>query len=214
MWLWAAGIVGAFLTSMYSFRAVFLVFYGERRHEPTWWADWRMKIPLIVLAILSVVGGFVQTPRALGDVGLFSGLLSSALPASPGGVPAGTEAALEVAAGLVSLFGIFVAYLYFLQNPQRAAHIARSSWGSTLGRYWRVGWGFDWLYERLFVRPVVWFAKIDRSDIVNQVYEAVAWLSRLLNRALAATETGRVSWYLGGIALGAIIVIAIGIGAG
>ena len=213
VWLWAAGLVGALLTSVYSFRAVFLVFYGEQRHEPIWWPDWRIKIPLVVLSVLSIVGGFVQTPRSLGNIGLFAGLLRSALPAAPGEVAPGTEVVLQVAAALVSLFGIFLAYLYFLATPRRAERMARSSWGSVLRRYWLAGWGFDWVYERLFVRPVVWLAKVGSSDVVNLVYEAVAWLGRLLNRALAATETGKVSWYLGGIVLGAIIVIAIGIGA-
>ena len=213
VWLWAAGLVGALLTSVYSFRAVFLVFYGEQRHEPVWWPDWRIKIPLVVLSVLSIVGGFVQTPRSLGNIGLFAGLLRSALPAAPGEVAPGTEVVLQVAAALVSLFGIFLAYLYFLATPRRAERMARSSWGSVLRRYWLAGWGFDWVYERLFVRPVVWLAKVGSSDVVNLAYEVVAWLSRLLNRAFAATETGRVSWYLGGIVLGAIIVIAIGIGA-
>ena len=213
VWLWAAGLVGALLTSIYSFRAVFLVFYGQRGHEPVWWPDWRIKVPLVVLAILSVVGGFVQTPRSLGNVAAFSGLLRSALPAVPMEVSPGTEVVLQLVAAAVSLFGIFLAYLFFLRSPQRAARMARSSWGSLLGRYWLAGWGFDWLYERLFVRPVIWLARVDKSDIVDVVYGAVAWLSRLLNRALAATETGRVSWYVGGIAVGAIIVIAIGIGA-
>jgi NADH-quinone oxidoreductase subunit L len=210
VWLWAAGLVGALLTSLYSFRAVFLVFYGERRHEPGWWPDWRIKGPLVVLAFLSVVGGFIQTPRSLGDLAGFSGLLGSVLPPARGQVAPGSELVLQLLAAVVSLFGVYVAYLFFQSNRRRAESVARSSLGSALARYWLAGWGFDWLYERVFVRPVVWFARVDSSDVVNLIYEAIAWLSRQSNRVLAATETGRVSWYAAGIALGAVIVIAIG----
>src|ERR1043166_3070145 len=80
-WLWVGGLVGALLTSLYTFRMVFLTFFGEVNHEVSYASDIRLRLPLIVLAVLSVVGGFVELPSTLGDRPLFSEFMASALPA-------------------------------------------------------------------------------------------------------------------------------------
>ena len=82
-WLWAAGLVGALLTAIYIFRAVFVVFFGPVRLDPTGPTGWRIAVPLVVLSILALVGGFVEIPPYLGNVPAFSRLMQSALPAPP-----------------------------------------------------------------------------------------------------------------------------------
>jgi NADH-quinone oxidoreductase subunit L len=67
----------------------------------------------------------------------------------------------------------------------------------------------DWLYDHLFVRPMVWLAQIDRNDIVDSFYDGVALISQAFYRGLRTTETGRVRWYAAGIVLGSIIFVAI-----
>ena len=62
--LWGVGLIGALLTSIYSFRLVFIVFFGEIRTEPSEPAGWIMAGPLVVLCTLSVLGGLVQLPFA------------------------------------------------------------------------------------------------------------------------------------------------------
>ena len=52
-WLWAAGLVGALLTAIYIFRAVFVVFFGPVRLEPTGPTGWRIAVPLVVLSVLA-----------------------------------------------------------------------------------------------------------------------------------------------------------------
>jgi NADH-quinone oxidoreductase subunit L len=123
----------------------------------------------------------------------------------------GTELVLQIVAAVVSLGGIYLAYLFFLRSPQTVQSLARTSWGAALHRFWFVGWGFDWLYDRLLVRPVVWFAHANRDDVADLIYDGLAGLSRALNRILSGTETGKVRWYAAGIAVGAIITIAIAV---
>ena len=82
-WLWAAGLAGALLTAIYIFRAVFVVFFGPVRLEPSGPTGWRIAVPLVVLSILALVGGFVEIPPYLGNVPAFSRLMQSALPAPP-----------------------------------------------------------------------------------------------------------------------------------
>jgi NADH-quinone oxidoreductase subunit L len=215
--LWAAGLIGALLTALYTFRMVFLTFYGEARplvkeNLPLPRPGYRITIPLVVLAALSVVGGFVELPDTLGNFPLFSDFLQTVLPPAvfARGGP-GTELALQIVSAAVALGGVFLAYLFFLRRPQIAESLVRTSWGAALHRFWFVGWGFDWLYDRLLVRPFVWFAQADKDDAADLIYDGLAGLSRLLNRILSSTETGKVRWYAAGIAVGAVITIAIAV---
>jgi NADH-quinone oxidoreductase subunit L len=216
-WLWAAGLVGALLTSLYTFRAVLLTFYGERgplvqELVPLPRLGVRIRLPLVVLAFLSVVGGLVDLPRTLGNLPLLSDFLHSVLPAaSVAAEGVGTELLFQVIAGVVSLGGIYLAYLLILRRRQVVEGWTASPLGSALHRLWFVGWGFDWLYDTLFVRPYVWLARTNRRDVVDLFYEGLARLAEVLNGLLSRTQTGRVRWYAAGIALGALIVIALAV---
>jgi NADH-quinone oxidoreductase subunit L len=66
-WLWLAGLVGALLTSIYTFRMVFVTFFGDMQRKPDGRAGWLMLGPLVVLGVLAIVGGFVDLPPTLGD---------------------------------------------------------------------------------------------------------------------------------------------------
>jgi NADH-quinone oxidoreductase subunit L len=211
-WLWAAGLAGALLTSIYAFRMVFLTFYGPSKTQVRRKPGLRMQLPLVILAVLSVVGGFVELPSFLGNLPLFSDFLQSALPAAPsmrGGVS--TEIVLQCSAAAVSLIGIYLAYRLYLRTPQYAESLLRTTWGTALHRVWFAGWGFDWLYDTFLVGPYVWFAHADKDDVVDLIYGGIAGLIQRLNRLLSGTETGKVRWYATGIAIGAVIIIAIAV---
>ena len=214
--LWAAGVLGAFLTGLYTFRAIFIVFFGRMQHEPVWWPDMRIKIPLVILAVLSIVGGFVEVPRILLGVPspritALSDLLHSVLPqVEHTEISLGAEAALQWVSALAALAGVYLAYVYYLRSPERAARLARGEFGEPLHRYFLSGMGFDWVYDRLFVRPLNWIARANRMDVVNVFWDGFGNLNGLFNRALSRSQSGVVRWYAAGIALGAVIVIAIG----
>jgi NADH-quinone oxidoreductase subunit L len=214
-WLWAAGLVGALLTSIYTFRMVFVTFFKEpqalvKELSPLPRPGIKIRIPLVALAALSVVGGFVELPDTLGNLPLFSDFLHTALPAlNSVQTGVGTELSLQIVAAVVSLGGIYLAYLLFLSQPHYVERLVSSPSGAGLQRFWFAGWGFDWLYDRLFVRPYDWLAQINKNDVIDLVFEDLARLSRSLNRILSQTETGRVRWYAMSIALGAVITIAI-----
>jgi NADH-quinone oxidoreductase subunit L len=216
-WLWAAGLVGALLTSLYTFRMVFLTFYGEREPlvqelSPVPRLGVRVRLPLVVLAVLSVVGGLVDLPRTLGNLPLLSDFLHSVLPAANMAAEGvGTELLFQVIAGAVSLGGVYLAYLLILRRRQVVEGWTASPLGSALHRLWFAGWGFDWLYDTLFVRPYVWIARTNRRDVVDLFYEGLARLAEVLHGLLSRTQTGRVRWYAAGIALGAVVVIALAV---
>jgi NADH-quinone oxidoreductase subunit L len=67
----------------------------------------------------------------------------------------------------------------------------------------------DWLYDKLFVQPVLWFARVDKQDFIDLLYTGIARLSELFYRAVRTTETGRVRWYAAGIVFGSLVFAAI-----
>ena len=209
-WLWVAGLVGALLTSLYTFRMVFLTFFGEAKREVIYATGIRLRLPLIVLAVLSLVGGFVELPHTLGGRSLFSEFMGNALPALDHvRGDQRTELALQIIAAVVSISGIYLAYLFCLRRRAMAEGFARSTLGAALDRFWLRGWGFDWLYKKLFVNPYVWLSRANKDDFIDSIYDRVAKLNEVLYRALSRTETGKVRWYMAGIAFGAIVAIAI-----
>jgi NADH-quinone oxidoreductase subunit L len=213
LWLWAGGLFGALLTSMYTFRMVFLTFFGQpgslvKEFTPLPRPGRRLLIPLVVLAFLSVVGGLVELPQTMGGLSLFSDFLGTVLPA-PTKVRAavGSELALQILAAVASLGGIVVAYWLFLRRSQRVERLARTPVGGALYRLWFAGWGFDWLDNELFVRPFLWVARKDQNDVIDRFYDGIARLSVVLHQALSRTQTGQIRRYAAGIVVGGIVVI-------
>jgi NADH-quinone oxidoreductase subunit L len=209
-WLWAAGLVGAFLTSMYTFRMVILTFFGPANAQITHRPRLPMGIPLAVLGFLSLAAGFLEIPSTLGNVPLFSDFLHSALPA-PNLIPARAahEGVFEAISGVVSLVGILVIYWFIVPLRGVTESWVKAAWGAALHRFWFVGWGFDWLYNRVFVWPYSWLARVNRQDIVDLLYTGLALLTESLHRVFSATQSGLVRRYAMGIAIGAIITVGL-----
>jgi NADH-quinone oxidoreductase subunit L len=210
-WLWAAGIFGAFLTALYIFRLIFLVFFGEARSEVHEVPGLRIKVPLIALAALSLLGGFVELPKTLGDMPFLSELLARTLhrdEAPHAGIA--SELALQGVAGATTLLGIYVAYRWYVRRP-RPAHGLQDLPGvpERLERFWLGGWGFDALYDRLFVRPFTRAAEATADDPVDLPYRWLAELSQLGHRALRATQTGNLRWYAAALAAGVVAIVAL-----
>jgi NADH-quinone oxidoreductase subunit L len=207
-WLWAAGLFGALLTSLYTFRMVFLTFFGEVKTPFHLKVGVRIWLPLVSLAFLSIVGGFVDLPRTLGDQPWFSNFLHSSLPELEA-LGGGTVFKLQLAASVTSIVGILLAYYFVLRNPEPVGRLVATPVGSALHRFWFIGWGFDWLYDMVLVRPFVWIARAGRGDLFDLVFTFIAFINRLANNALGSTETGRLRWYAAGVAFGAVLAVGI-----
>jgi NADH-quinone oxidoreductase subunit L len=210
IWLWLAGLTGAFITGLYTFRMVFITFYGEAKAEPSHHPGWRLLIPLTVLAVLSLIGGFVEVPKTLGNITLFSDFMESALPPVRSlHESAGGEIIIQLMSAAAALAGIYIAYLQFIKNSGLKKFIDRSHAVNTLKNFWFSGWGFDQLYDRVFVDPLVRAAQINKNDFIDRIYTGIAAVTVLLNRVVGRTQSGRLRWYAVGFALGAVITLTI-----
>lgn len=199
--LWIAGMVGALMTALYTFRVIFRVFFGPLGTPVTKRPGYAMTIPLLVLAFLSVVGGYLKQPL----LDFLHSALPSTVEAHTGGL---TEISSEVVAALLFLVGLYFAYLFHLQKRSLADALVANPVGRTLHEWWFADWGFDWIYDKTFVQPFIWVAQINRSDFVDAFYNGIAGLTELFYRGLSRTETGRVRWYAAGMAIGSVLFLA------
>ncbi len=212
MYLWSAGMAGAFITSIYSFRLVFIVFFGEPHTEIEKRPGRRMTAPLIVLAALSIAGGFIELPETMGHITLFSGLIKNALPVISIAEPSpGLELMLQIDAAVASLAGLLLAYLLFLRVPSLMEKFRKSKIAGGLSAFLFSGWGFDRLYDALLVRPFTALARANRDDIIDLPYRSIAALTCMGHMLASRTQNGKLRWYALGIALGAAIIITMAV---
>jgi NADH-quinone oxidoreductase subunit L len=201
--LWLAGIIGAFLTALYSFRMIFITFYGEAKTQPVFSPGKLMTVPLIILAVLSLVGGFVEMPSSIGNIHLFSNIVGNTLPAVVTKTGEGQEIVFQVLSAIIALSGIYIAYLIYLKKP----FISEPFSHSRINKFFEKGWGFDKLYDTLFVRPVLWLSVIDKNDFFDLWNIGLSRLALFLNRLFSYTQNGKVRWYLLSFAIGIVIIL-------
>jgi NADH-quinone oxidoreductase subunit L len=207
-WFWLAGLVGVFLTSTYISRLIFIVFFGERKLEPSKHPRFEEIFPIVMLCALSIAGGFVELPAWMGNHPRLTTFLTSALPAVNQTQRAGmSEPLSEGILFIALLLGVALAYLLFYRKRELARSLTANAVGGAIRELWQTDWGMDWLYDRVFVRPVAWFARVDKSDFVDLFYDGIAATSRACWRALRVTENGRVRWYAASIAIGTAVFI-------
>jgi NADH-quinone oxidoreductase subunit L len=201
--LWIAGVTGAFLTALYSFRMIFITFFGEAKTQPAFIPGKIMTIPLIIFAILSVMGGFVELPESIGNIHLFSNLIDNTLPPVVIKETRHSEILFQSLSAIIVLIGIYLAYLVYFKKPS----LSESFNHSRLNEFFEAGWGFDKIYDMLFVRPVVWLSVIDKDDIIDWLNIGISRLALLTNRMLGITQNGKLRWYLMSLTIGIALIL-------
>ncbi|MGQ0500999.1 MAG: NADH-quinone oxidoreductase subunit L [Panacagrimonas sp.] len=195
--LYYAGLAGAFMTGLYTFRLIFIAFFGKARHHGVHVPHARLShdLPLAVLAVFALLGGFIHLP------------LDSVLPRH-----AVSEAmehqkhSLEAISVGVSLAGVALAWLIFGRSRERAEELRDSR--NLLLRWWGAAFGFDWLYDKLFVRPYLAFVRANSADMFDQMIALIPDNLRMLNGWLAQSQNGMLRWYAAALGGGAVVVVA------
>jgi NADH-quinone oxidoreductase subunit L len=201
--LWLAGIVGALLTALYSFRMIFITFYGEAKTEPSFLPGKLMTFPLIILALLSVFGGFVELPASIGNIHLFSNLVDNTLPTVVTKGGEGSEFLFQTLSAIIALTGIYIAYLIYLKKPTLSEPYSHSR----INKFFENGWGFDKFYDSVFVKPVVWLSAIDKNDFFDLWNIGLSRLALFFNKRLSSTQNGKMRWYLLSLVVGIAIIL-------
>lgn len=196
--LWLAGLFGAFLTAIYTFRMIFLTFHGEAKTEAQPGKGIAHHLPLIVLGILSTFMGAILFNLPLADV-------------LPGGeAHAGghsTKLILEILASLVAVVGVGIAAGLYLGSRERIARAANTSVGRALWRFWNEAWMFDRLYDVLFVRPYRAAGRLHATDWVNGLINGIPGLAIILNHRLSLMQNGQMRRYVSVLASAATLLV-------
>jgi NADH-quinone oxidoreductase subunit L len=227
-WLWAIAAAGTALTALYIFRVVFLVFFGRpveeygaaptggghgaQGAEPSRWLRDALPleaVALVALSVLAILGGLVDGPLFLKGPQWFTEFVGSVLPVPEEAyVPALIVDLLAPALGLLGIVWAWTLYRSRHQLP----YFSTDPEGRTVAAFFRAGWGFDWLYDRLFVRPYVWVSRVARGDPIDSGVTGLVWLNRTGWRLLSGTQSGLVRVYAAGAGIGfaaLIIIVAV-----
>ena len=193
--LWLMGVAGAFMTGLYSFRLYFLVFHGKKTHDGHEVYGLHLQGPLVVLAILSIIGGFIHIPVEdvfpvveEHHVSLFYQAIMMGLP----------------------LLGVFTAWQVFIKCKVDTAKLT-TGFGGKLHRFWFTQWGMDWLYDRLFVFPYTGLAKLNKNDFIDSIYNGTAKLALFFHGLVSDTQTGQLRWYAITLVSGLLLLVSIGV---
>ncbi len=219
IYLWLIGFIAAGLTAFYMFRLFFLTFYGPakfdiRQHHPHE-APNSMKIPLIILAVLSIIGGYIGLPKSLGGANWFEQFLA---PVFHHGETAlhtkhdlSTEYTLMALSIAIALFGLFVAFRFYVKNPalpERLKQRFSLGYRVLLNKYY-----VDEFYGAAIVKPFInlalffWrFFDVRIIDgLANGSASFVGWASQIFRKL----QTGYIRNYALGFSLGVIILLAL-----
>ncbi|MBD9501139.1 NADH-quinone oxidoreductase subunit L [Pseudomonas sp. BGr12] len=191
-----AGLVGAFMTSLYTFRLIFIAFHGEAKTEAHAGHGVSHWLPLGVLIVLSTFIGALITPP-----------LAGVLPESAGHAGGEAKHSLEIASGAIAIAGILLAGLLFLGKRRFVTAVAQSAPGRFFGTWWLHAWGFDWLYDKLFVKPYLLICRLLAADPIDKTLVLVPLTARGGHKLLSLTENGRLRWYAASLVGGAALLL-------
>ncbi len=204
LWLWAVGVFAAGLTSFYMFRLIFLTFCGKPRfdehHTHVHESPRKMTIPLMILAFLSIFGGWVAAPKLVGGIDYFDRFLQPVFTAyAPTQVVSEASGAPGVSAGvqlllaivgipvILAVIGLLVAWWFYIKNPNAPKKLARQLHGAYVllwNKYF-----VDEIYLVLFIRPLLWISR----NVLWKVVDAGAIDGVVNGTATAARESGGIA---------------------
>jgi NADH-quinone oxidoreductase subunit L len=209
---WGIATVAAFITAFYMFRAVFLTFHGEARFDPhvhPHESPPLITVPLMALAALSVVGGFIGFPIIEGANKFKEFLAPSITPmVHAAHAPAWFEITMMIFSMAVAAAGIYTAYKFYLKRPELPTVVTEKIplvYNLVFNKYY-----VDEIYDATVVEPIkqgsdfLWLGVDDKvvDGAVNGSAGTVAWLSSHLRKL----ETGFVQNYALAILIGVVLI--------
>jgi NADH-quinone oxidoreductase subunit L len=204
--LWAVGALTALLTSAYMFRLWYLAFLGKPRSEEVHAHEspWSMLGPLVLLALLSVGGGWIGIERFSGFLAPSTGALhlESAIPH--------LEIMLSVVAVALAALGLLIAHILYSAKPETPAKLATAIgpvYTLVAGKYY-----VDEIYAALIVKPLLFLSRFLLGWVVDfAILGGLAWLlagiANLSGAILQYWQSGNLRSYAAWLAAGAAALL-------
>jgi NADH-quinone oxidoreductase subunit L len=220
--VWGILSISSMMTAFYMFRLVYLTFNGNYRgsdetkkhiHE----SPAIMTTPLVILAILSVIGGFMGLPAVLGFTHRFATYLSHITDASKDLLPHAhhlshvTEYALIATAIIAAIAAIFYARNQYVTKgylPADDEQALPALQKAVVNKFY-----VDEIYDKIFVKPIqvlsdLFLVLVDKL-IIDLLVNATAWFVGLTGRTLRLLQTGNTGFYIFAMVSGMIILLVI-----
>jgi NADH-quinone oxidoreductase subunit L len=204
------------------FRLIFLTFHGKPRydehHVHVHESPWSMLGPLVTLAVLSIIGGWIAAPALWGGTDYFTSFLAPVL-ALPPGAEAVNEAAahqLEILLAIVAvasaLLGWGVAYWFYIRQPGKPEQIAKSVrpvYNTLLNKYY-----VDEFYSAVIIKPMMWIStnvlwKFVDVAAIDGTVNGIASGATSIGDTVRHTQSGNTRSYAVWVVIGALVVIAV-----
>jgi NADH-quinone oxidoreductase subunit L len=211
--LYAIGLLAAVLTSFYMFRLMWLTFWGQPRfdehHVHVHESPKNMTVPLMILAVLSLVGGWFALPAFWGGPNYFADFLAPTL----GGEMMGGEEAhrleliLSGVAVAAATVGLVVAWRMYSKGAQRPK--LEGAYKLLYNKYY-----VDELYHAVVVGPLIWLSrnllwKVIDDGIIDGAVNGIASVSSAIGDTVRHTQSGNTRSYAVWVLIGALVVFAI-----
>ena len=217
---WVVGLITALLTAFYMFRLVYMTFFGKERMDEKTKSHLHesprvMTIPLVILAVLSVIGGWIGIPHIFGATNYFELWLAPVFAQTESLISSGavhgavsTEWTLMITTVVLIVGSILLARHYFLKHPESAEKAKESFAGLhrlLYGKYF-----IDELYQKFIIRPIHVFSlalwKIMDVVIIDGLINGGAYLVGGISRVLRLAQTGRLTSYATAFTIGVLIL--------
>ena len=233
VYLWALGLAGALLTSFYMFRLVFLTFFGKPRYDEkkvhVHESPRSMTVPLMILAICAVAGGWFAAPHLAGGPDYFESWvhpvfasyqvqtqvtqqesLAGAAGEAGGIQPSPGEELLHALTGppvWAALIGLLLAWWFYIRKPdaaKRAMQKMRGLYTLIYNKYY-----VDEIYNALFVQPFLWISRnvlwhVVDEKIIDGTVNGVAHISRETGGQVRELQSGNARSYASWVVVGAV----------
>jgi NADH-quinone oxidoreductase subunit L len=241
LWFYWLGLLGAGFTSFYMFRLIFLTFFGEPRYDEhkvhVHESPYNMTVPLICLAILSTVGGWVAAPHLVGGTEYFDKFLSPVFAAyapaqgdtvtrvlNPELLPPGSTApsagldllhALTGMPVIIALLGLLLAWWFYIKSPETPKKLAQSVRGLytlVLHKYY-----IDELYNAVIVQPLLWIStnllwKVIDEGAIDGTVNGIGRGMRESGAHVRQIQSGNARSYATWVVIGAVGVTVLMLG--
>ncbi|MBF0274684.1 MAG: NADH-quinone oxidoreductase subunit L [Nitrospinae bacterium] len=197
--LWFFAIFTAFLTSVYTFRNVFLTFWGEYRgSEKPHESNYIILVPLIILALLAIIGGYWKSG--------FSEFLSYTVKV----IEDPHNTILLIIGVIVPLAGIYTAYQMFVVNTKQTEALRerfRPLFDTLQENYY-----FDLIYDMVFVKPVkmvgYFLGNIFEPKIVDRLVDLAGEFADFFGQEVTMKQDGKIRSYGLMVFTGAVFVVS------
>jgi NADH-quinone oxidoreductase subunit L len=217
--LWIVGLSAAFCTAFYMFRLLYLTFYGKFRGDKHTWEHAHesprlMTIPLIVLAGLSILGGYVGLPAALGGNDILGHWLGAVIRTeSPvEGLEIHEDPSVEYAvmavSVIVALIGIYLAYSWYMKKSELVKSLGASKAHNVLdNKFW-----VDQIYDRTISQPLVrgseWLAQYFDLGVIDRLLVGTSSVVQGIGGIVRRAQTGVVQNYAVFMGVGLLALLA------